>query len=199
MLASAERYKTAIAPLEAGNTEKLQRLRPVSFHLKSDPKGAVQYGLIAEEVDRVYPELVIRDAAGQVQGVRYDELAPMLLKEVQKQQQKLAAQDAQITRLEQQQKALVELRRQVSVDAGNARQTAVQGSTRRAALIRFVDGVDDLSRSCNPHGRGPGARRHRTAHFGAGSADGRQRFSWFRQPAARFLVLPQEPFRRKQS
>jgi hypothetical protein len=82
VLASSERYKTAIAPM-GGDTEKLQQLRPVSFHLKNDPDGVRQYGLIAEEVDRVYPELVIHDARGQIQGVRYDELAPMLLNEVQ--------------------------------------------------------------------------------------------------------------------
>jgi len=84
VLASAERYKTAIAPL-GSTTRKLVQLRPVSFHLKTDPTGTVQYGLIAEEVERVYPELVIRDEAGKIQGVRYDELAPMLLNEVQKQ------------------------------------------------------------------------------------------------------------------
>jgi hypothetical protein len=84
VLASSERYKTAITPI-GKTTEKLQRLRPVSFHLKTDPKGVVQYGLIAEEVDKVYPELVIRDDAGQIQGVRYDELSPMLLNEMQKQ------------------------------------------------------------------------------------------------------------------
>ena len=93
VLASSERYKTAIAPMGAG-TEKLQALRPVSFHLKSDPTGAVQYGLIAEEVAKIYPELVIRDAAGKIQGVRYEELAPMLLNELQKQQKRIAAQDA---------------------------------------------------------------------------------------------------------
>jgi hypothetical protein len=93
VLASSERYKTAIAPMGA-NTQKLQQLRPVTFHLKTDPEGAVQYGLIAEEVDKVYPELVIRDDQGKIQGVRYDELAPMLLNEMQKQQQKLAAEDA---------------------------------------------------------------------------------------------------------
>ena len=84
VLASSERYKTAIEPMGA-NTEKLQRLRPVSFHLKTDPIGAVQYGLIAEEVAKVYPELVTRDENGRIDGVRYDELAPMLLNEVQKQ------------------------------------------------------------------------------------------------------------------
>jgi hypothetical protein len=99
----------------------------VSFHLKTDPKGAVQYGLIAEEVAKVYPELVIRDDAGKIQGVRYDELAPMLLNEVQKQQTvvgalvaqhnvdavKLDSQAAKIASLEQQlagiQAALVKL------------------------------------------------------------------------------------------
>jgi hypothetical protein len=82
------------------DTEKLQQLRPVSFHLKNDPKGAVQYGLIAEEVDKVYPELVIRDDAGKIQGVRYDELAPMLLNEMQEQReqmtQKIDAQNVEI-------------------------------------------------------------------------------------------------------
>jgi hypothetical protein len=89
VLASSERYKTAIEPM-AATTEKLQQLRPVSFHLKTEPKGAVQYGLIAEEVDKVYPELVIRDDAGRIQGVRYDELAPMLLNEVQQLKRQMA-------------------------------------------------------------------------------------------------------------
>jgi trimeric autotransporter adhesin len=88
VLASSERYKTGVASMGA-SSEKLEQLRPVSFHLKSDPDGAVQYGLIAEEVSKVYPELVIRDAAGKIQGVRYDELAPLLLNEAQKQQAEL--------------------------------------------------------------------------------------------------------------
>jgi hypothetical protein len=95
VLASSERYKTAIAPMDS-TTEKLKQLRPVTFHLKTDPDGAVQYGLIAEEVDKVYPELVIRDDAGKVQGVRYDELAPMLLNEMQKEAQQLSAQEATV-------------------------------------------------------------------------------------------------------
>jgi Chaperone of endosialidase len=92
---SSERFKTAIAPMGA-NTAKLARLRPVTFHLKTDPKGALQYGLIAEEVANVYPELVIRDEKGRIDGVRYDELAPMLLNEAQEQRQKIATQADQI-------------------------------------------------------------------------------------------------------
>ena len=83
-------------------TEKLHQLRPASFHLKSDPQGEVQYGLIAEEVGKVYPELVTRDEKGRIDGVRYDELAPMLLNEVQKQQRANALQAAQIASLKQQ-------------------------------------------------------------------------------------------------
>jgi len=98
---SSERYKMAIAPM-GSYTAKLTQLRPVTFHLKTDPGGALQSGLIAEEVAKVYPELVIRDEKGRIDGVRYDELAPMLLNEVQKQQQKNDAQDAEIHALKQQ-------------------------------------------------------------------------------------------------
>jgi trimeric autotransporter adhesin len=95
VLASSERYKDRIETM-GEKTDKLPLLRPVTFHLKSDPKGAVQYGLIAEEVVKIYPELVIRDDAGKIQGVRYDELAPMLLNEMQKQRNEIALQNAKI-------------------------------------------------------------------------------------------------------
>jgi hypothetical protein len=95
VVVSSERFKTDIAPM-GPHTAKLQALRPVQFHLKTDPHGAVQYGLIAEEVAKVYPELVIRDEAGRIDGVRYDELAPMLLNEMQEQQKVMAAQSARI-------------------------------------------------------------------------------------------------------
>jgi hypothetical protein len=90
VLASAERYKTDVASMGA-TTEKLGRLRPVTFKLKNDPQRTVQYGLIAEEVDRVYPELVIRGAEGRIEGVRYEELAPILLNEIQQQRKQIAA------------------------------------------------------------------------------------------------------------
>lgn len=89
VLASSERYKTAITPM-GERTEKLAQLRPVIFQLKTDPHGARQYGLIAEEVAKVYPELAIRDEKGEIQGVRYEELAPMLLNEAQRQRVEIA-------------------------------------------------------------------------------------------------------------
>ena len=102
ILASSERYKTAVAPM-GSSTAKLTQLRPVTFRLKDDPAREVQYGLIAEDVARVYPELVIRDDKGRIQGVRYEELTPMLLNEVQKQAKVIDALSARLSKLEEQQ------------------------------------------------------------------------------------------------
>jgi hypothetical protein len=101
VVVSSERFKTAIAPM-GSYTAKLSQLRPVTFHLKTEPGGALQSGLIAEEVARVYPELVVRDQNGRIDGVRYDELAPMLLNEAQTQQRQIATQTTKIRDLEQQ-------------------------------------------------------------------------------------------------
>jgi Chaperone of endosialidase len=97
VVVSSERFKTTVKSM-GSNSAKLGQLRPVTFHLKADPKGTLQYGLIAEEVAKVYPELVIRDEKGRIDGVRYDELAPMLLNEVQQQQKAAAAQAARSRR-----------------------------------------------------------------------------------------------------
>jgi len=91
VLASSERFKTDIETLAAAS-EKLAQLRPVTFKLATDSQGTRQYGLIAEEVAKVYPELVIHGADGRIDGVRYEELAPMLLSGVQQQQAQLLAQ-----------------------------------------------------------------------------------------------------------
>jgi Chaperone of endosialidase len=115
------------------NTEKLTRLRPVTFHLKTDPKGALQYGLIAEEVAKVYPELVIRGEKGRIGGVRYDELAPMLLNEMQKQHQVMAAQAAGIRQLKQQQKQLV-----THAELNNLKQELYAALVRPHAKEEFV-------------------------------------------------------------
>jgi hypothetical protein len=94
-VSSSIRYKEDIQPM-AEASERLLQLRPVKFrYRKADALGEkpIQYGLIAEEVANVYPELVVRDATtGRIDGVRYEELAPMLLNEVQQQQRKMTAQ-----------------------------------------------------------------------------------------------------------
>jgi len=95
---SSERFKTAIVPM-GSYTAKLDRLRPVSFRLKSDATRTRQYGLIAEEVAKVYPELVIRNEKGRIDGVRYDELSPMLLNEAQQQAARIRGLEQQVAEI----------------------------------------------------------------------------------------------------
>jgi hypothetical protein len=86
---SSARYKQDIVPMGT-RSEKVLDLRPVTFAYKDDSKGVTHYGLVAEEVAAVYPELVTRTATGEVQTVKYQELIPMLLNELQRQRQDLA-------------------------------------------------------------------------------------------------------------
>jgi hypothetical protein len=119
---SSARYKRNIQPM-GSQSEKLQQLRPVTFRYKHDPQGEQQYGLIAEEVAKVYPELVIKGADGKVESVQYHALIPMLLNEVQHQQQELAELKAQNERLQAaliQQNAAVAVRLE-QLEAGAAR------------------------------------------------------------------------------
>ena len=64
-------------------------LKPVTFHYKSDTKGTPQFGLIAEEVAKVNPDLVVRDAQGEVYTVRYEAVNAMLLNEFLKEHRKV--------------------------------------------------------------------------------------------------------------
>ena len=66
---------------------------PVLFIYKNDSSNTPQYGLIAEEVAEVYPELVVHSADGQIETVRYHLLSSMLLNELQKQHKKMEKQE----------------------------------------------------------------------------------------------------------
>jgi hypothetical protein len=114
---SSERYKTDVQPMGA-RTGRLDQLRPVTFRMKTEPDGSVQYGLIAEEVDKVYPELVIRDEEGKIDGVRYEQLAPMLLNEVQQLKQRLASQARQLRDVQSELVEVRELKQQLAAMQG---------------------------------------------------------------------------------
>jgi hypothetical protein len=108
---SSVRYKRDIQPLRELSSG-LWQLRPVTFRYKQDPSGERQYGLIAEQVAKVYPGLVVHDNRGEIETLQYDELIPLMLNEMQHQQAALTALKAQNailqTRLErlEQRKAL---------------------------------------------------------------------------------------------
>ena len=74
-------------------------LKPVTFHYKSDASGTPQFGLIAEEVAKVNPDLVVRDENGEIYTVRYDAVNAMLLNEFLKEHRKVQEQEASIAHL----------------------------------------------------------------------------------------------------
>jgi hypothetical protein len=103
-VSSSRRFKEDIHDM-GDVTRGLMRLRPVTFRYKkpfADGSKPVQYGLIAEEVAEVYPELVAHSADGQIETVKYQVLDSMLLNEMQRQQREIDSQREQIQALQQQ-------------------------------------------------------------------------------------------------
>jgi hypothetical protein len=103
-VSSSRRFKTDIQDMGDASRE-LMRLRPVTFRYKkpfSDGSTPMQYGLIAEEVAEVYPDLVAHSADGQIETVKYQVLDSMLLNEVQRQQAEIEAQKNQMQDLQNQ-------------------------------------------------------------------------------------------------
>ena len=97
---SSERFKDAIKPMDKAS-EAILALKPVTFHYKKevDPEGIPQFGLVAEQVEKVNPDLVARDGQGKVYTVRYEAVNAMLLNEFLKQHHKVEQQDATIKQL----------------------------------------------------------------------------------------------------
>ena len=94
---SSKRFKEDIKPMNDA-TDALFALKPVTFRYKKeiDPQGIPQFGLIAEEVEKVNPELVVRDKEGKVNTVRYEAVNAMLLNEFLKEHKKVEAQQTKI-------------------------------------------------------------------------------------------------------
>jgi hypothetical protein len=124
-------------------SERLLKLRPVKFrYKKADALGEkpIQYGLIAEEVAEVYPELVVRDATtGRIDGVRYDELAPMLLNEAQQQQGKMSA---QAEKMAAQATINAEQAEQIAAQDQQLRDMQKQLANMHAALVKLQTKVE---------------------------------------------------------
>jgi len=94
-LSSSRRFKKDIKPMDL-TSEAILALKPVTFHYKNDDTGTPQFGLIAEEVARVNPDLVVRDKNGEIYTVRYDAVNAMLLNEFLKQHRKAQEQEVSI-------------------------------------------------------------------------------------------------------
>ena len=122
--ASAERFKKDIASMDRAS-ESILSFRPVTFHYKTDTTGAAQFGLIAEEVAKVNPDLVLLDQEGKPFTVRYDAVNAMLLNEFLKEHNKVEqlTKDFESKLAEQQKKieALTAGLQQVTAQVGMSR------------------------------------------------------------------------------
>ncbi len=94
-VSSSRRFKKEIKPMDKAS-EAILGLNPVTFHYKSDDTNTPCFGLIAEEVAQVNPDLVVRDDKGEIYTVRYDAVNAMLLNEFLKEHRRVQEQERTI-------------------------------------------------------------------------------------------------------
>jgi uncharacterized coiled-coil protein SlyX len=123
---SSRRFKKEIKPMDR-TSEAILALKPVTFHYKSDTTGTPQFGLIAEEVAKVNPDLVVRDKDGEIYSVRYDAVNAMLLNEFLKEHRRVEElkNDFQAT-VAQQQKEIQALTAQLKEQAAQIQKVSAQ-------------------------------------------------------------------------
>ena len=99
-MTSSRRFKDDIKPMDQAS-EAILALKPVTFRYKQqiDPKGVPQFGLVAEEVEKVDPDLVVRDEKGNPYSVRYDQVNAMLLNEFLKEHREVQELKKQVAAL----------------------------------------------------------------------------------------------------
>jgi len=99
-MTSSQRFKQEIKPMQRAS-EVLYALKPVTFRYKKeiDAAGTSQFGLVAEDVEKVNPDLVVRDKEGKPYTVRYDQVNAMLLNEFLKAHRRIEEQDKRIEEL----------------------------------------------------------------------------------------------------
>jgi hypothetical protein len=123
-LSSSRRYKEEITPMNEAS-DALFALKPVTFRYKKtiDPARVLSFGLIAEEVAEISPELITRDKEGKPQTVRYDAVNAMLLNEFLKEHRKVEEQDC---KLQDQGATIAELKKQVAALTAGLQKVSAQ-------------------------------------------------------------------------
>ena len=136
-LTSSRRFKKDIADMDA-SSEAILSLRPVAFRYKEeiDKSATPQFGLIAEEVEKVDPKLVARDGKGAIYTVRYEAVNAMMLNEFLKEHKRV---EAQSTKVNAQQDTISKQQETIS-----AQQKKIEKLDQRMAeLSRLIQKVAD--------------------------------------------------------
>ena len=139
-MTSSRRFKERIKPM--GNaSEALLALKPVTFRYKSeiDPAGTPQFGLVAEEVEKLNPNLVVRDKEGKPYSVRYEQINAMLLNEFLKEHKRIEEQQVTIAQLQstaaQQQKRIEVLATQLEEQAAQIQNVTAKSRSASSLVI----------------------------------------------------------------
>jgi uncharacterized coiled-coil protein SlyX len=139
---SSRRFKKEIKPMDKAS-EAILSLKPVSFRYKVHKDRTPQFGLIAEEVAQVNPDLVIYDVDGKPYTVRYDAVNAMLLNEFLKEHGKVQEQEATIAELKstvaQQQKGMEAVTARLNEQAAQIQKVSARLDLRKPALETIVD------------------------------------------------------------
>jgi hypothetical protein len=128
-LTSSRRFKDQIKPMDK-TSEALFALNPVSFRYKKeiDPEGVPQFGLVAEDVEKINPDLVVHDGEGKISTVRYEAINAMLLNEFLKEHRRVEKLEATVAALaetvKEQANELPRVSAQVQVNNPTLRMTA---------------------------------------------------------------------------
>ena len=144
-LTSSARFKTEIKPMDKAS-EMILALKPVTFRYKQeiDPKGIPQFGLVAEEVEKVNPDLVARDGEGKVNTVRYEAVNAMLLNEFLKEHRKVEELASTVAK---QQATIAQQRRDFQAKIGELEATITAQLKEQAEQIQKVSAQIEASRS----------------------------------------------------
>ena len=138
-MSSSRRFKKDIGTMGKAS-EAILSLKPVTFHYKSDKTGTPQFGLIAEEVAKVNPTLVLPDKEGKPYTVRYDAVNAMLLNEFLKAHHKIEEQEATIAQLKQDfQSKLAEQQKQIEALTAGLQKVSAQVEMNRTAPQMVVN------------------------------------------------------------
>ena len=125
---SSQRFKEDIKPMEQAS-EALFALKPVTFRYKKeiDATGKSQFGLVAEQVEKVNPDLIVRDKDGKPYSVRYDQVNAMLLNEFLKEHRKLEKFEAAMTQQKKDFQAVaVQQQKEIQVLSATVKEQAAQ-------------------------------------------------------------------------
>ena len=135
-ITSSKRFKEGIKPMDRAS-EALLALKPVTFRYKKeiDPAGKSQFGLVAEEVEKVNPDLVVRDKQGKPYSVRYDQVNAMVLNEFLKEHKRVQTLEATVA---QQQKGLELLSVRLKEQGAQIQKVSADVALNRAATSQVA-------------------------------------------------------------